>query len=49
MGDLEKIPNVGTRGVIDTVGKYKNAEAVIAGMDFISVIGGATAGFKALP
>jgi predicted nucleic acid-binding Zn-ribbon protein len=49
IGDLQKIPTVGTRGVTDSVKRYKNVETFIAGMDFVSVVGGASAGFKALP
>ena len=49
VGDLQKIPSVGTRGVTDTVKRHMNYETLIAGADFVSVIGGATAGFKALP
>lgn len=49
IGELQKIPTVGARGVTDSVKRYKNMETVIAGMDFVSAVGGATAGFKALP
>ncbi len=44
LGELNKIPVVGSRGVLDSLQRYKNVDSLVNGLDAVSSIGGAAAG-----
>jgi DNA repair exonuclease SbcCD ATPase subunit len=45
IGDLQKIPTLGTRGLIDSIRRYKNIDTIFDGINFVSTVGGAVTGF----
>ena len=37
--NLKAIPFTGSRNVVDSLGRYKNVDTLISGMDFVSSVG----------